>query len=64
MIIHKTVAVMVPKGIDRLGFLRSPERPTPAVIPVNAGKTIANTIKKSLILRNEPEKNLGSLVWE
>ena len=25
---------------------------------------MAKTIKKSLILRNEPEKNFGSLVWE
>ena len=27
------------------GFFKSPDKPTPAVIPVNAGKTIANTIK-------------------
>ena len=37
------VAERTPSGIDLRGFLRSPERPTPAVIPVNAGKTIAKT---------------------
>ena len=39
------VADMVPSGMLLLGFLRSPERPTPAVIPVNAGKQMANTTK-------------------
>ena len=39
------VAVSVPIGIDFLGFLKSPERPTPAVIPVNAGKITAKTVK-------------------
>lgn len=37
---------MVPRGIERDGFFRSPDSPTPAVIPVNAGKQIANTTKK------------------
>jgi len=40
------VADNVPNGIDFLGFFKSPESPTPAVMPVNAGKIIANTIKK------------------
>ena len=41
------VAANVPIGIDFLGSLRSPESPTPAVIPVKAGNTIANILKKS-----------------
>ena len=41
------VAVIVPNGIDLRGFFKSPESPTPAVIPVKAGKIIANTTKKS-----------------
>ena len=31
------VADKVPKGIDFPGLRKSPERPTPAVTPVNAG---------------------------
>jgi hypothetical protein len=45
MIIPRTVAANVPMGIERLGLLRSPESPTPAVIPVKAGKQIAKTRK-------------------
>ena len=41
------VAESVPNGIDFRGFFKSPDKPTPAVIPVNAGKMMANTIKKS-----------------
>ena len=37
------VAVMVPAGMDFAGFFKSPERPTPAVIPVKAGNMMANT---------------------
>ncbi len=37
------VAEMTPRGMDLLGLARSPDKPTPAVIPVNAGKQIANT---------------------
>ncbi len=40
------MADRVPKGIDLRGFFKSPESPTPAVIPVNAGKIIAKTLKK------------------
>ena len=40
-----TVAVRVPSGIERRGFARSPDRPTPAVMPVKAGKTMAKTRK-------------------
>ena len=40
-----SVADSVPKGIDFRGSRRSPDRPTPAVIPVNAGKQIAKTRK-------------------
>ena len=32
--------------MDFLGFFKSPDNPTPAVMPVNAGKIMANTIKK------------------
>ncbi len=46
MIIPITVAEIVPMGMDREGFFRSPDKPTPAVMPVNAGKIIANTTKK------------------
>ena len=46
------VASVVPKGMAREGFFKSPERPTPAVIPVNAGKIMAKTIKKSCGFRN------------
>ena len=45
IIIPLTVARIVPIGIDLAGFLRSPDSPTPAVIPVNAGKIIAKTTK-------------------
>ena len=37
------VADRTPRGIDRPGLRRSPDNPTPAVIPVNAGKQIAKT---------------------
>ncbi len=40
------VADSTPSGIERRGFSRSPDRPTPAVMPVNAGKTMANTRMK------------------
>ena len=46
MIIPTMVAESVPKGIDLRGFFKSPDKPTPAVIPVKAGKIMANTIKK------------------
>ena len=37
------VPPIVPIGIDLDGFRRSPLKPTPAVIPVKAGKTIAKS---------------------
>ena len=41
---HPTaVAIKVPFGIDLAGFFKSPERPIPAEIPVNAGNIIVNT---------------------
>ena len=40
------VAMVVPIGMDRDGFFRSPESPTPAVIPVKAGNIMAKAIKK------------------
>jgi len=52
------VAEIDPRGIDLPGFLRSPDNPTPAVIPVKAGNTIAKTIKNSFIFLNESEKAL------
>lgn len=45
MTIPARVADNVPKGMDLRGFFKSPERPTPAVMPANAGKIIANTTK-------------------
>ena len=38
----------VPSGIDLLGFFKSPDKPTPAVIPVKAGNIIAKTAKKPI----------------
>ncbi len=32
--------------MERLGFSKSPDRPTPAVMPVKAGKMMAKTVKK------------------
>ena len=49
MTIPISVAANVPKGIDTFGFFKSPDNPTPAVIPVNAGNTIAKMKKKSLL---------------
>ncbi|CAI8269911.1 MAG: Uncharacterised protein [Bacteroidetes bacterium MED-G17] len=46
MIIPITVAIIVPKGIDLFGSFKSPDKPTPAVMPVNAGKIMAKTLKK------------------
>ena len=46
------VPPMVPMGIDLPGFFRSPDSPTPAVIPVKAGKTMAKTTKNSWGFRN------------
>ena len=46
MIMPANVADMMPSGMERRGCARSPERPTPAVIPVNAGKTMAKTSMK------------------
>ena len=43
IIAPKIVAAKVPLGIDFLGFFKSPERPKPAEIPVNAGKIIVKT---------------------
>jgi hypothetical protein len=43
MIMPASVADMMPSGIDLRGCARSPDRPTPAVMPVNAGNTIAKT---------------------
>ena len=40
------MAARVPRGIERPGSLRSPERPTPAAMPVKAGKTMAKTMTK------------------
>ena len=37
------VAQIVPLGMEDLGFLKSPDRPNPAAIPVKAGKIIAKT---------------------
>ena len=41
-----SVAPIVPRGMLFSGFLRSPDRPSPAIIPVNAGKHVANTVPK------------------
>ena len=41
-----TVAHRMPRGMDLRGLARSPDRPTPAVMPVKAGKTMANTSMK------------------
>ena len=38
---------MVPMGMERLGFFRSPDMPTPERIPVTAGKKTAKTVQKS-----------------
>ena len=40
------LADMIPRGIERRGLRRSPDSPTPAVIPVNAGKQMAKTSMK------------------
>ncbi len=40
-----SVAASVPRGIDTRGWARSPDSPTPWVIPVNAGNTIAKVRK-------------------
>ena len=40
------VPARVPKGMDLPGSRKSPDRPTPAVMPVNAGKIMANMMKK------------------
>ena len=39
-------APRVPFGIDFAGFLRSPDRLDPAMMPVQAGKKIAIFVKK------------------
>ena len=55
---------MVPRGIDLPGFFRSPDSPTPAVIPVNAGKMIANTGKnwfRSPFSADKMEKEVEAL---
>ncbi len=51
------VAIRVPLGIAFRGDFRSPDSPTPAVIPVKAGKTMANTIKNWLEFLNDPLKS-------
>ncbi len=51
MINPVVVARIVPAGIALAGLRRSPDSPTPAVMPVKAGKQIAKTMKKSLMLR-------------
>ena len=38
-------ANIVPFGIDALGFFKSPDKPSPAVMPVKAGNIIAKTAK-------------------
>ena len=43
-----TIAISVPFGTADEASFRSPERLAPARIPVDAGKNIANTEKKSL----------------
>ena len=49
---HRFIHLAVPEQdpavgiLDRRGFRRSPESPTPAVMPVNAGKIMAKTRKK------------------
>ena len=40
-----TVAQMVPLGMLTLGSFKSPLKPNPAAIPVNAGKMKVNTSK-------------------
>ena len=44
MINPQIMAVIVPIGIVLFGSFRSPDRATPAVNPVTAGKKIAKTI--------------------
>jgi len=48
----KKVASIVPIGNDFPGFLKSPLNPTPAVIPVKAGKQMAKTVKKDSRFEN------------
>ncbi len=38
----------VPRGMARRGSARSPERLSPAIIPVTAGKKMAKTVQKPL----------------
>ena len=44
--IPTAVAKIVPFGIDFFGSFKSPDNPSPAAKPVNAGKIIANTTQK------------------
>ncbi len=46
------VAIRVPRGMDFRGRFKSPDSPTPAVIPVNAGNTIAKMRKNWPLFRN------------
>ena len=40
------MAKRVPEGIDEEGFLRSPDKLAPVIIPVNAGKMTAKILEK------------------
>ena len=46
MTIPDTVARVVPNGIDLAGLFRSPDKPTPAVMPVKAGNTTYDVAEK------------------
>ena len=54
------VADVVPNGMDLDGFFKSPDKPTPAVIPVKAGNIIAKTIKKLSEFRKSAFSKLKS----
>ncbi len=64
MIIPASVAVVVPIGIDFPGSFKSPDKPTPAVIPVKAGKIIAKTIKKLSKFLKSALARLKFVSWE
>ena len=53
IIIVTAIALNVPTGIALRGFFKSPDKLTPAIIPVTAGKKTAKTYKK-FSSSNEP----------
>ena len=59
-------AERVPNGIDLRGFFKSPDSPTPAVIPVKAGKIMAKTTKNvsALSIFEKISKELREIIVE